>query len=271
MLFALLITAVFSQNPVSVSLYYESFCPGCQDLVLHQIYPATKSISSIMNVTLVPYGNAYTRGQDVQCQHGEKECEGNMWELCAISLYPDFDQHFRFIYCMEKAGSEMLNHVSLCANAAGVDKVKLQQCYDNDGLALLIAAGKRTPTHQYVPWVTVNGKHNSAAEDDLIQTVCDLYDGEKPAGCRRESVQQGTTCESSETLCEYGQGEFACCEPSEYCWKHTGCDVLNTCPDNQKECVYAEGKSECCLSGEYCIPNVGCRCANEGWLFDLSS
>ena len=51
------------------------------------------------------------------------------------------------------------NSLSSCANGA-------------KGKQLLVAAGKRTGSHMYVPWVQINGAHSSAAEDNLINAVC---------------------------------------------------------------------------------------------------
>lgn len=222
-------------KPVNVALYFESFCPGCQQFILTELYPSVQSIGSIMNVTLVPYGNAHTTGTQVKCQHGESECEGNMWENCAISLYPDFDKYFPFIHCMEKAASKMLKEVSSCARKTGLEYAKLETCYENDGNSLLIEAGERTPSHNYVPWVTIEGEHSTSAENNLAKTVCDLYEGDKPSGC---------SALLAIAMMTENQG-------------------VETCPNNEKQCDYAPGKFECCLPGEGCIPNVGCRCLNE--------
>ncbi len=43
---------------VNISLYYESYCPGCQGFITDQLYPTWTELSSIMSVSLVPYGNA---------------------------------------------------------------------------------------------------------------------------------------------------------------------------------------------------------------------
>jgi len=219
-------------EPVSVSLYYESFCPGCQGFILKELYPAVQNISSIMNVTLVPYGNAKTSGKEVKCQHGEEECEGNMWENCAIKLNPEFSDYFPFIHCMEKASSKMLDEVRRCARTSGLEYGKLEECYKFEGKSLLIEAGKRTPTHSYVPWVEVDGKHSTEAENNLVKTVCELYKGEKPQGCSEDFLLMES---------------------------HN----VETCPDNEKECAYAPGKFECCLPGEYCIPKCGCCYLNS--------
>ena len=52
-------------EPVKVALYYESLCPGCREFLTHQLYPAYKKLYStgILDITLVPYGNAYVSYQ----------------------------------------------------------------------------------------------------------------------------------------------------------------------------------------------------------------
>ena len=44
--------------PVHFELYYEALCPDCQEFFLSQLYPNAKNLGSIMNITLIPYGNA---------------------------------------------------------------------------------------------------------------------------------------------------------------------------------------------------------------------
>ena len=88
-----------------------------------------------MNVTLVPYGNAKTSGKEVKCQHGEEECEGNMWENCAIKLNPEFSDYFPFIHCMEKASSKMLDEVRRCARTSGILVEIFQNKFELSNLA----------------------------------------------------------------------------------------------------------------------------------------
>ena len=44
---------------VPLALYYETLCPDCKNFIQTQLWPAYQKVGSIMNVTLVPYGNAW--------------------------------------------------------------------------------------------------------------------------------------------------------------------------------------------------------------------
>ena len=147
-------------------------------------------VFDILNLTLVPYGNAHTSSSGkISCQHGNGECEGNRWEQCAIAHYPDPKDHFPFYYCMEKAGENMLTKVKSCATTAKMDYATLSTCWNGKESAQLQQRfGALTPSnHKYVPWVIVNGKEYQGS--NLLKLVCSLYKGAKPAGCSKATSE----------------------------------------------------------------------------------
>ena len=68
----------------------------------------TPGIQDIMNLTLVPYGNAQESKSggswQYQCQHGPSECAGNIVETCTIYNLQDPKKWESMIYCAETSG-----------------------------------------------------------------------------------------------------------------------------------------------------------------------
>jgi len=181
--------AVTSDDKVQVTLYYEALCPGCHDFILNDLTNAYQSIASIMDVKLIPYGNAKTDASGVvTCQHGEAECEGNKWADCAISHYPDFDTHFPFIQCMETAFTQQLGQVEACATKASLDYATLQTCATGgEGTTLLRQFGQETGVHPWVPYVLLDGV--ASEDDDLIAAICKAStSATKPAACTQHML-----------------------------------------------------------------------------------
>lgn len=190
--------------PVIVELYYESFCGGCQEFMIKQLYPAYQKLYStgIFQIGLYPYGNAEEKQNPdgtyhFDCQHGEIECEVNMIETCAIHTLHDNAAFMPYIHCVENEPSPPA--AMACAEALKVDWETISNCVNGTmGNKLEHEMGVKTnalsPSHWFVPWITVNNQHTTDIQDkatkDLISLICDTYTGVKPHACRVHKKQQ---------------------------------------------------------------------------------
>ncbi|KAM3604028.1 uncharacterized protein V6R79_005484 [Siganus canaliculatus] len=181
-------------DKVQVDLYYESLCPGCRAFLTEMLLPTAVMLSDIMTVNLVPYGNAQEKlekGKYVfECQHGEQECLGNMIETCLLNMT---SSAYAIIFCMESS-ADVINNAQNCAKlySPELDWTKVTSCVKGDlGNQLMHQNALKTaalkPSHQYVPWITINGEHTEDLQNkamaSLYTLVCSLYKGDKPPAC----------------------------------------------------------------------------------------
>ena len=185
---------------VQVDFYYESLCPYCQQFIERSLRAAadTKDFWKICDFNLYPYGNA-RRAQNgsswtFTCQHGVKECQGNLIETCAIKLYDFYSQALPFVICLEANTTNWITQGQKCSSQLSLDWNKINNCATSEqGIQYEVEMAKATealnPAHQYVPWIVVNGKHSqsaeSAIENNMVRYVCSIYTGsEKIAACQ---------------------------------------------------------------------------------------
>ena len=58
-------------GPVNFTLYFESLCPDCQNFFKRQLHHTYMTLGeTVMNLTLVPYGNARVSEQDLEKRMG---------------------------------------------------------------------------------------------------------------------------------------------------------------------------------------------------------
>ncbi|XP_077498835.1 gamma-interferon-inducible lysosomal thiol reductase-like [Amblyomma americanum] len=214
----------FSQIPKTtrIQVYYESLCPYSIAFITEQLWPTYVRVGYLMDVQLIPFGNAFKEQQQQQqsreerfalgrsrqgkeaeakysCQHGPEECFGNVVQSCADHIFNDTILSLAFVTCMSlaerphEAGRECARGIARKWNA-------IQRCATGGkGRLLQDQMSERTwnldPPHHYVPWILINGVHNDVqqamAQTDLLQVVCDSTpDGRKPPPCFDDMEQR---------------------------------------------------------------------------------
>uniref|UniRef100_A0A5B7AAK2 Putative gamma-interferon-inducible lysosomal thiol reductase isoform X2 n=1 Tax=Davidia involucrata TaxID=16924 RepID=A0A5B7AAK2_DAVIN len=181
-----------SSEKVSLGLYYETLCPYSANFIVNYLAKIfDDGLIDIVDLNLVPWGNAKMRGNNTfNCQHGPSECLLNTIEACAISVWPDVNEHFPFIYCIETLVYERkYPQWESCFEKLGLDPTPITDCYSSGygkELELQYAAETNAlqPPHTYVPWVVVDGQPLYEDYENFISYICKAYEGTAiPTAC----------------------------------------------------------------------------------------
>lgn len=167
---ALLCVQACVQDPkVVVEVFYETYCPDSRSFVLDQLNSTYAKLSSIIKLELVPYGKASRRElpsgwYSFDCQHGDKECYGNLLQSCVIKYYPDPKEHLPLVACMFASNNPNRAYES-CAKKQGFNLETLQKCVSGkEGNDLQLRYAELTESVnsrrrlEFVPWIRFNGK-----------------------------------------------------------------------------------------------------------------
>ncbi|ELT91216.1 hypothetical protein CAPTEDRAFT_134055, partial [Capitella teleta] len=152
-------------KPVQFALYYESLCPDCHIFFRNQLWPTFQKVSSILNITLVPYGLAQVKAVGdhwkFTCQHGPNECLGNVIETCAIHLLKKQETFMPFLACIEMNTTVLPNESAPdCARQHGIEYDDIRKC-SMSGLGNSLEHAMAEMTNKlslhHVPYVTLSG------------------------------------------------------------------------------------------------------------------
>ncbi|KAL6616315.1 hypothetical protein ACP70R_038585 [Stipagrostis hirtigluma subsp. patula] len=196
---------------VSVSVYYETLCPFCSGYVVNDLARIFRDgLSSIVDLRLIPFGNGWVSADGtITCQHGEEECQLNAIEACVIRLWPDAEQHFPFIHCVEHlALTRRWDAWQSCFQQTGLASQPVIDCYNSGyGRQLELQYAAETdalqPPHQFVPWVVVNGRPLGDDYMNFEAYICSAYDGELPEACKGKHLEiaQQMTASRGDKVC----------------------------------------------------------------------
>ena len=206
-LFALLVlgSTHVKHEKIRIEAYTESLCMDCMNFIKSSLAEAirTPGFFDMADVIVYPYGNAYQKqaiGEWIfTCQHGEIECYGNTVENCAKKYYdmPDF---LHWLVCIEgdiQSTGSWDQSGKYCSKKFGLDYRPVQKCASrSEGNALVHKSGVQTeqldPPHGYTPWIMLNGTHDVAAEnsilDSMLEHVCNTYKGKLSPACAKVKV-----------------------------------------------------------------------------------
>lgn len=88
-----------------VTVFYEALCPDSKNFVLKQLTPTYEKLPDWVYIELIPYGKASTTTNpdgtySFECQHGQKECDANMYHACVLDIVKDNKTMLVIIDCM---------------------------------------------------------------------------------------------------------------------------------------------------------------------------
>ena len=185
---------------VKVDVYYECLCPDSRYFVLHELLPTYEKVGSMLDIHMWPYGKATSKvtssGYEFDCQHGEKECIGNIYHACVAEKVEDPARRLEIIKCMISDNYEPENSAKKCASEGGISFHEISTCASGkEGQELHYQAGLKThalsPKVSFIPTIEIDDSQMSqkAILKNLLKEVCAVYaskylsPGEKLASC----------------------------------------------------------------------------------------
>ncbi|XP_037039003.1 gamma-interferon-inducible lysosomal thiol reductase-like [Bradysia coprophila] len=178
-----------SYGPVIVTVFYEALCPDSKYFIIKQLQPAFYKAPALIDFQLIPYGKATTSTNSdgslsFLCQHGEIECNANIYHACCIEAIDEPKVLIDVIACMIRNNLLPKEAMQKCTREHQVEWEPIQKCYDSPhGAELLKMHGELThalrPSVTFIPTITLNQSQGRQASilKDLLQEVCKVAGG----------------------------------------------------------------------------------------------
>jgi interferon, gamma-inducible protein 30 len=187
-------------SPVKVVVCTEALCPDCENFIQTQVVPVYSKLGSdVMDLSIIPFGNAhhFENGTTV-CQHGQGECDANVYELCAKFLNPDPKDHLPFLDCLTRVlpmgyHDEPFDESLFEQCAENIWWPGVKACHESPHLTRRIiddAVAATPKDHKYVPWITIEGTHLDEERYDFETEICRAFisNGGSHPGCEAKLI-----------------------------------------------------------------------------------
>ncbi len=196
----ILIALISAKNPPTViDFYMEALCPYCVQFTTGAVknFLAQTGNEELAIINFVPYGNAKESQKDgsfvFTCQHGDKECRGNLIETCAIKVF-DYSEANNFIVCLESNYKGDFDQTAAkCLDEAKL--AELQNCLNSEESSVFQhemaeKTNSLQPPHQWVPWVVVDGQQDDkiTEADDLVAYLCSKRSDSSEIGLCQQTI-----------------------------------------------------------------------------------
>ena len=173
-----------NSQSVTVQVSIESLCIDSKNYVLEQLVPTFASpLGEVMDLQVVVFGNAHlhTDTRTVTCQHGDAECDANVYQQCAIDNFVYPSRYLPFLAClfetlpMGHADAPFdVSYFAQCARSSALDFRALQSCHTADAWAMQVQSAAKTPSnHDHVPWVVIDGVYVPEEQSSLPNIICE--------------------------------------------------------------------------------------------------
>uniref|UniRef100_A0A1A9WQI1 Gamma-interferon-inducible lysosomal thiol reductase n=1 Tax=Glossina brevipalpis TaxID=37001 RepID=A0A1A9WQI1_9MUSC len=178
---ALSVTAAINNEKLKVLVLYESLCPDSRRFLENQLGPNYDELSAFIDVKLVPFGFAYSvdDGKEFVCQHGPKECLGNLQQSCVLNQTTNQYAQVNFVVCQMTTHWDN-NDIKECSELVGLSS-NINNCLNTQmGVTLQLEAERITKLYEpsFVPTIIYDEIFDQELQDKSIKdfrgTVCSL-------------------------------------------------------------------------------------------------
>ena len=181
-----------------IQVYIESLCPDCMYFINRSFKDFVEQVSkpNLADIEFIPFGNAEekyneeTGKWEFKCQHKEKECLGNLIETCIIQKFGKVNSYKKLICIesnIEKFGIDFKSTMEYCLNNDQDQINEINECIDSDmGNIYQHQMAQKTGEHTHVPWIIVDGVHDSDVELQIIESLKDYLCGNDRSKCYAE-------------------------------------------------------------------------------------